>query len=84
MVSYLEVLSVVHALVQVLHELVDDVVEVEALVVSEGEEDGFSSKQLDVQVQVQFVVERCGFGFQLGVEEEDDYIFTGFLYFSGS
>lgn len=58
-------LNLVHALVQVLHELVDDLVEVEALVVAKGQEDGISSEQLDVQVQVQLVVEGLSFGFQL-------------------
>lgn len=43
-------LNLVHALVQVLHELVDDLVEVEALVVAKRQEDGISSEQLHVQV----------------------------------
>lgn len=67
-------LNFVYTLVQVLHKLIDDFVEVESLIVSKRQEDGVSSKQFDVQVQVEFVIERSCFGFQLKVKKLYKYL----------
>lgn len=64
-VAYLEVFSLVDAGVDVLQDGVKYIVVVEALVVSERQEDGVGSEQLDVDVHVQLIVEGSGLGLDL-------------------